>query len=547
MSNTTSIASGKTIVLVNDELVQRTKTVLWLENAGYAVRAFECASDALTSMQDCAIPDLIITDLFMPGIDGWRFCRLLKSAEFSQLNQVPVMIASATYSGDDASRITRDLGAELLLSLPTSREELLHAVQDILERRQPDLRLAVLIIEDCHTMAKLLAKAFRDGQYQPSIATDRPSAEQLLDGRPFDIVMLDYHLPGIAGWRMLDLVRERLPYSVIILMTADPAPRLALECMQHGASAYLKKPFEAAYLMDLCFKLRRERSLLRVEELLEQRTRELQASEERYRLLYRELRHRIMNSIAIINAMIGLEVNHGTTAETRAALDRLNERVSSIATLYEYLHITGTAGWVALDHYLGMIRSTLAELYGHGSPGELIAMRTEALDLATDKAATFGLIATELITNAFKHGRHDPRLPALEVNLFRSRQGIQLEVRNRKVADSSPAAGSVPAGSTDTPPAAAAGPTTRAAGVANPDTAQNRHPEPQQRPATYAGSGLQLVHALAEQLAGTVEHTEIGDSVVYRLLIPDNQQADGNHAGHTPVVLRQDCQEDHPE
>jgi PAS domain S-box-containing protein len=53
--------------------------------------------------------------------------------------------------------------------------------------------------------------------------------------------------------------------------------------MKQGAAAYLKKPFQPNYLIELCARARRERAMMRVQDLLEMRTRDLQESEARFR------------------------------------------------------------------------------------------------------------------------------------------------------------------------------------------------------------------------------------------------------------------------
>ena len=60
--------------------------------------------------------------------------------------------------------------------------------------------------------------------------------------------------------------------------------RAILDWMKRGAAAYLRKPFKPDYLIELCVKARKERSLLREQDLLEVRTGELHGSEERFRL-----------------------------------------------------------------------------------------------------------------------------------------------------------------------------------------------------------------------------------------------------------------------
>ena len=88
------------IVVVNDDSIQLGTLKGILERGGYAVNAHSSAEQALQAMQEQNLPDLIITDLYMPGIDGWRFCRLLRSPEYRALNQTPILVLSATFSGD---------------------------------------------------------------------------------------------------------------------------------------------------------------------------------------------------------------------------------------------------------------------------------------------------------------------------------------------------------------------------------------------------------------------------------------------------------------
>lgn len=67
----------KIAVVVNDESVQLELLEILLAELGLAAHSFLDVSTALAFMSGRDAPALIITDLHMPGVDGWRFCRLL--------------------------------------------------------------------------------------------------------------------------------------------------------------------------------------------------------------------------------------------------------------------------------------------------------------------------------------------------------------------------------------------------------------------------------------------------------------------------------------
>ena len=90
----------------------------------------------------------------------------------------------------------------------------------------------------------------------------------------------------MTGDQLLSACTRSLRPIVTIMITTNPTPELALHCMRLGAYGYLRKPFDPVYLVDLCARALRERALLRVEALLEERTRALHTSEAQFRLLF---------------------------------------------------------------------------------------------------------------------------------------------------------------------------------------------------------------------------------------------------------------------
>ena len=97
-------------VVVNDSRTQLQTLADLVRKAGIEPLVFAGAEAALASMNPQNPPSLIVTDVHMPGIDGWRFCRLLRSADYAAFNDVPILVVSATFAGDEPARIAADLG-----------------------------------------------------------------------------------------------------------------------------------------------------------------------------------------------------------------------------------------------------------------------------------------------------------------------------------------------------------------------------------------------------------------------------------------------------
>jgi CheY-like chemotaxis protein len=117
------------ILIVDDDDDVRTSLRRILERAGYGV--LECANghEALQVLA-AAHPDLIITDVYMPEMDGIEFLLALREAE----PDLPVLamsggsLAPADFVLEDAAH----LGANLVIQKPYEMNELLGAVRDLL-------------------------------------------------------------------------------------------------------------------------------------------------------------------------------------------------------------------------------------------------------------------------------------------------------------------------------------------------------------------------------------------------------------------------------
>jgi PAS domain S-box-containing protein len=275
-----------TALVINDDPSQLHLMAGLLEKDGLRVVRCQSAEEALDILDEGGTVDVIITDLHMPGIDGWRLCQLLRSPQYAALNTVPVLVVSATFSGTDTEQVTTDLGANAFLAVPYDATTFRESIRHLLAGRAPQAARRVVLVEDSDVQSAILRRALEAQGYRVSTAATGEEGRQLLREQTPEIVIIDYHLPDMTGDQLLrEFVRPDSPMVAIVMTTAS-VPEVALQCMRLGADGFVHKPFDPEYVLDLCIKARRSRALLRVEELLEERTKQLQESEAKFRLLF---------------------------------------------------------------------------------------------------------------------------------------------------------------------------------------------------------------------------------------------------------------------
>ena len=123
------MTDNPSILVVDDEADSRSLLTGILVSEGYHVRAADSGRLALASV-DAWLPELILLDIRMQGMDGFEVCRRLKAGDKSQ--RVPVIFITA--ASDVEERVTGlAVGAVDYISKPFQREELLARVRTHLE------------------------------------------------------------------------------------------------------------------------------------------------------------------------------------------------------------------------------------------------------------------------------------------------------------------------------------------------------------------------------------------------------------------------------
>ncbi|KKO63364.1 Response regulator MprA [Janthinobacterium sp. KBS0711] len=116
---------GVTILVIDDSATIRSAAEKVLREAGYRVVVAENGFEALAKIADCQ-PALIVCDIVMPRLDGYRTCALIKAS--AAYHATPVLMLSSKEGLFDRARGAM-AGASACLVKPLANEALLEAVR----------------------------------------------------------------------------------------------------------------------------------------------------------------------------------------------------------------------------------------------------------------------------------------------------------------------------------------------------------------------------------------------------------------------------------
>ena len=120
----------KKILVVDDDKILRTVLQHTLEQEGYQVTIVNSGADAIQSFENDT-PDIVISDVSMPEMDGFEFCRLLRSLPSGQL--IPFIFLSARDDLEDKIQ-GHSIGADDYLTKPFEIKELLAKIEALIEK-----------------------------------------------------------------------------------------------------------------------------------------------------------------------------------------------------------------------------------------------------------------------------------------------------------------------------------------------------------------------------------------------------------------------------
>lgn len=161
------------------------------------------------------------------------------------------------------------------------------------------------------------------------------------------------------------------------------------------------------------------------------------ALREKQEMLLMEVHHRVANSLQIIASILLLKARSVQSEETRYHLRDVHHRIVSVATVQRQLSISGAGTDVELGPYLTVLCEGLASSMIADDQGITVTASATAGTIKSEDAVSFGLIVTELVINALKHGFSDGRKGHIAVDYVGQQDDWRLSVSDDGIGRSS--------------------------------------------------------------------------------------------------------------
>jgi DNA-binding response OmpR family regulator len=259
----------KLVLLADDSALIHRHTVPILEEAGYDVVSAFDGQEALELVEERK-PDLVITDVEMPRLDGYVVCKTIKErCAIGQLPPMPVIICSSLGEAADLER-GFDAGADDYLVKPASPDELTGRVRTLLSTfgLEPGQREHLLVVDDSPAVRHLIADALSRQGFAVTVAEDgQAGLERARAERP-DMIVTDYDMPRMNGFELVHALKRdpKLRDVPTLMLTARDTRRDQAQMRAVGLTSYLVKPFSVDKCIAIVERVLAERRLIAYKE-----------------------------------------------------------------------------------------------------------------------------------------------------------------------------------------------------------------------------------------------------------------------------------------
>lgn len=124
----------------------------------------------------------------------------------------------------------------------------------------------ILIIDDEAAICQVIERALAQPHFAIESVSQHDKIEAALKNSSYNLIIMDYVLPGIDANTLFDLVKTNQPDASVIVMTGYPSVDSALNSLRARAYDYITKPFDINKLRDTVHHCLESKGILRMSE-----------------------------------------------------------------------------------------------------------------------------------------------------------------------------------------------------------------------------------------------------------------------------------------
>lgn len=107
----------------------------------------------------------------------------------------------------------------------------------------------ILVVDDEDALRTVLSSELVGEGYEVETAADGDEAINVVQTKPFDLVLLDIKMPKVDGFEVLKFLKSKYPNVKVIMLTGFADLKNAIESKKLGAEDFVSKPYDLVDLL----------------------------------------------------------------------------------------------------------------------------------------------------------------------------------------------------------------------------------------------------------------------------------------------------------
>ena len=258
---------GKRALIIDDNEANRELMKFYCQRWGMTFELAASAYEGITAVAQSQPFDVILLDYQMPEMDGLQMVETLQQR---RVQLPPIMLITSIANQDVKSR-AEELGVSLYLYKPIKVSQFLNAllglyadtIRSKIKKKEKEgydesvaeqYPLRILLAEDNVINQKVALRTLQRLGYRADLAANGQEAVDAVLRQPYDVVLMDVHMPEMDGLEATRIIRSTLSDEdgpSIVALTAGVLQQDRDSCYEAGMRRFLPKPFKIDQLVEV--------------------------------------------------------------------------------------------------------------------------------------------------------------------------------------------------------------------------------------------------------------------------------------------------------